>query len=183
MGIKISSIKTKKCQKPFKIKAFSTNIQWRQQDSNLRPSTRQADALPAELCLHTDIIRTAGINCKHFPPGHRFHFPPGHRFHFPPGHRFHLPCRSCLPTGTGSVSPQARLLFPHRHRPRRHRISDSILSIRPAPAPSLWASRFGAAASPCLPHCPGSGTPPPGPYSTRPDKYKRQGIPAPSAPW
>lgn len=29
---------------------------WRQQDSNLRPSTRQADALPAELCLHEMII-------------------------------------------------------------------------------------------------------------------------------
>ena len=25
---------------------------WRQQDSNLRPFTRQANALPAELCLH-----------------------------------------------------------------------------------------------------------------------------------
>ena len=24
---------------------------WKQQDSNLRPSTRQADALPAELCF------------------------------------------------------------------------------------------------------------------------------------
>lgn len=32
---------------------------WRQQDSNLRPSTRQADALPTELCLH-DLILTHG---------------------------------------------------------------------------------------------------------------------------
>ena len=29
---------------------------WRQQGSNLRPSTRQADALPAELYLHTAIL-------------------------------------------------------------------------------------------------------------------------------
>ncbi len=26
-------------------------LKWRQQDSNLRPFTRQANALPAELCL------------------------------------------------------------------------------------------------------------------------------------
>ena len=36
--------------------SFYILSQWRQQDSNLRPSTRQADALPAELCLHRMII-------------------------------------------------------------------------------------------------------------------------------
>ena len=35
---------------------------WRQQDSNLRPSTRQADALPAELCLHKTIFYTTDTN-------------------------------------------------------------------------------------------------------------------------
>ena len=33
-----------------------TNQKWRQQDSNLRPFTRQANALPAELCLHESIL-------------------------------------------------------------------------------------------------------------------------------
>ena len=39
---------------------------WRQQGSNLRPSTRQADALPAELYLHTAILIDRGkkINSK-----------------------------------------------------------------------------------------------------------------------
>ena len=31
--------------------AYQNIKKWRQQGSNLRPSTRQADALPAELCL------------------------------------------------------------------------------------------------------------------------------------
>ena len=40
-------------------------IKWRQQDSNLRPFTRQANALPAELCLHADILTKSRRNFKH----------------------------------------------------------------------------------------------------------------------
>ena len=46
-----NSKQSKKCWSPFEIKDSGTFGTWRQQDSNLRPSTRQADALPAELCL------------------------------------------------------------------------------------------------------------------------------------
>ena len=40
------------------IQGFSSS--WRQQDSNLRPFTRQANALPAELCL---LIMNYESNC------------------------------------------------------------------------------------------------------------------------
>lgn len=38
---------------------------WKQQDSNLRPSTRQADALPAELCFQRIYYIISGRIYKH----------------------------------------------------------------------------------------------------------------------
>ena len=46
-------------KKTLQIRSLRVNARffpWRQQDSNLRPPARQANALPAELCLHASII-------------------------------------------------------------------------------------------------------------------------------